>query len=62
MLKYNDESPFQNARVEKVKKCSNVMMNRRLKCPRGKNEKTRKCDDESPFKMPVWKKRRNAQM
>jgi hypothetical protein len=37
-------------------KCSNVMMNRHLKCPRGKNEKMLKCDHESPFEMPAWKK------
>ncbi len=43
-------------------KCSNVMMNRHLKCPRGKNEKMLKCDHESPFEMPAWKKWKNAQM
>jgi len=42
--------------VEKMKKRANVMMNRRLKCPCGKSEETFKCDDESLFEMPAWKK------
>ena len=37
-------------------------MNRHLKCPRGKNEKMPKCDDESSFEMPAWKKWKKAQM
>ena len=45
-----------NARVEKLKKCSNVMMNRHLKSPRGKNEKMLKCDNEA------WKKWKDTQM
>jgi len=45
-----------------MERCSNVMMHRHLKCQRGKSEKMLKCDHESPFNMPAWKKWKNAQM
>ncbi len=75
MLKCDDESAFgmpawkkwKNAQmrwwsVEKMERCSNVMMHRHLKCQRRKSENILKCDHESPLDMPAWKKWKNTRM